>query len=179
MRAFVAAAILLWVPVSVEADVPPQFMIRAEIGPEGGSLEQADERSPIRGARIVVPRGALQDRQQFSSFSAPDQCPNLPASLVDAGAPVDILPIAVPFDRPVTIRVPLPATHVPNFARHPEPISPRLMSGVAQLWARGDAGWTELRVTGRSEHYLETEVDIVLHGCFVPVVDTSALEQPD
>ena len=158
----------------VTADAPAQAVARQRLGPSGGSVAARAE-TPIAGSWIRVPPDALDGETEVALFSAPDQCPNLPQGKVDLSAPVDFLPIAVAFAEPVVLRIALPETHTPMFARHDGPVRSRALAGNAALLAVGDSGWEELPVVRRGDAWLETTVNVLVHGCFVAVAGSDEL----
>lgn len=78
----------------------------AALGPEGGTLEITDPDSPLYGAKLVVPAGAVDEDVEFSIGVSDASVDDLPSYSEAVGPLIEIGPTGLIPDAPLTLTLP-------------------------------------------------------------------------
>jgi len=102
----IAAGLLLFTACDTGSDgtdsspAPPRA-----VGPDGGTVEVVDSASPVFGAKVVIPPGALSE-QQVITIEPVDPPAALPEGYMPAGDYVSFKPDGCTFKCPVAVSIP-------------------------------------------------------------------------
>jgi uncharacterized protein YfaP (DUF2135 family) len=126
------------------------------VGPEGGELKVDDPTSPIHGAGITLPEGAISQDTTFDITQDLEHLPMLPFEWVDIGPAVSFQPFSLMFATPVSLTLPI----VPN----------SLSSGeTPKVLLLGDDGWQVVDVTAQTETSVTVAVSGMVFGQAIAV----------
>ena len=119
------------------------------IGPEGGEVSVSDPGSPISGAGISLPEGAIPQDTAFEITQDLEHLPVLPFEWVDIGPAVSFRPFSLMFAAPASLTLPI----APNSVSAGE---------VPKVLLLGDDGWQVVDVSVQTA----TSVSVAVNGTF-------------
>ncbi len=146
------------------------------IGPDGGTVEVVDSASPVFGAKVVIPPGALS-AQQVITIEPVAPPAELPEGYIPAGVYVSFKPDGCTFNCPVAVSIPYndhDNDGIIDGSSIPE-------SRAAIFYFNEDTGgWEQVTVTGRDTgRNIITAATAHFSTYLVPVDQTGDTTGPD
>jgi hypothetical protein len=121
----------------------------------GAKVETPLPVSELKGSFIVVPRGAVRKRTDFSITSSFHHCPKLPKNVADVAPPMNFGPENLPFLQSLVVRIAIPPTYASRLTPAPKNFKRGTFKSY-QIWGHWNkGGWKRVKARSLRPDYVE------------------------
>jgi hypothetical protein len=156
--------LLTTIRLSALAAGGPEENFEISVSRSGAKVETMLPVSELKGTFILVPRGAIKKRTNFSISSKYDECPKLPKNLFDVSPPVNLGPEGEKFLGKLTVRLAIPKNYS---ARLSKKSAKTVRRDRFEIWKFGPKRtWNRVPATHLARDYVEFSPSVFDGQCY-------------